>query len=981
MSSRDCTRPRVSEYISALRNSDEFGPQVVEYRVLAATEARLVGLDQLLPELQKVLASSGISRLYSHQAEAISQVMAGHNVLLATPTASGKSLVYNLPVFSELLTNPSTRALYLFPLKALARDQLKTIEQMAEQLPAAFADMGRQPAAVYDGDTSPYMRRKIRDNLPGILITNPDMLHLSMLPYQDNWAHLFANLNHVILDEVHTYRGVFGSHISWLLRRLQRTCRLYGSDPVFILSSATIGNPAELGSQLIDARLKLLTESGAPKAVRHVLLLNPLESAAVAASKLLQAAVHRGLRTIVYSQSRKMTELITIWTERRLKEKKNCIASYRAGFLPEDRRHIEEQLADGRLLGVISTSALELGIDIGNLDICVLVGYPGSMMATWQRAGRVGRAMKESLLVMIGHEDALDQHFMRNPADFFERDIEPVVLNPFNPAIMKAHLTCMAAEAPLSRDDPSFVVDDYLPWLDQLTMSGDLLQSATGNTWFAARKYPQQQVSLRGGGIRYTILHQQGRQPLGEIDGFRALKECHKGAVYLHRAVSYLVESLDLDAHEIVVSRRSVHYFTRVSVNKETEILKTLASVDCGCTRVHFGTLRVTETITGFWKILLGSQKVIGQEPLDLPPQVFETEGLWLEIPDWIRIRSEEELEHFMGGIHALEHAIIGIMPLLVLCDRNDIGGISHPWHEQLAGAAVFIYDGHAGGVGLCKKGFSVIEQLLRQTWQVVRECPCEIGCPSCVHSPKCGSGNRPIDKKSCLHIFERLLDVDRRRAGSADTAVRRQPVLQIQAAEGQEEEPVLLPENYGVFDVETRLSAREVGGWHRADRMRVSVAVLYLGREDRFLSFEEGNIDQLLEQLFALDLVVGFNNKRFDNKVLSAYTSRPLSRLPSLDLLEEISTQLGYRLSLDRLAEHTLGIKKSGDGLQALEWFKQGKIKEITDYCTRDVQITRDLFVHAFFKRFLLFQNKAGKVVRLPLRIDRTICRIVASD
>ncbi len=967
----------VSEYISALLASDKFGPRIVEHRTMDSHRAVTVPLDILLPELRQLLITLGIKELYSHQAEAVQQVQAGNNILVATPTASGKSLIYNLPVFTELINNPAARALYLFPLKALAQDQAATINTMGELLPHHFAAKARQPAAVYDGDTTPYMRKKIRENLPGILITNPDMLHLSMLPYQDTWGHLFSNLTHVILDEVHTYRGVFGSHMAWLLRRLQRTCRLYGSDPVFLLSSATIGNPQELGTNLINGTVKVITESGAPRPPRHITLLNPLESAAATASMLLQAAVHRNLRTIVYTQSRKMTELITIWTERRLKDNKACIASYRAGFLAEDRRKIEARLADGSLLGVISTSALELGIDIGNLDICILVGYPGSMMATWQRAGRVGRGMQESLTVLIGHEDALDQHFMRNPADFFQRGVEPVVLNPENPAIMKAHLTCMAAEAPLAVDDPSFDVNIYLPWLEQLTAEGHLLQSATGNTWFAARKYPQRLISLRGSGTRYSILTRGSRRLLGEIDGFRALKECHQGAIYLHRALSYQVDSLDLESHEIIVSPIKAHYFTRVMSNKETEILQTIATVECGCTRVHFGNLRVTETISAYHKILIGSQKVIARIPLELPPHIFETEGLWLEIPEWIRQQSEQDMEHFMGGIHAVEHAMIGVLPLLALCDRNDIGGISHPWHDQLQGAAVFIYDGHAGGIGLTRRGFSLISELLEQTRSVVRECPCDTGCPSCVHSPKCGSGNRPIDKSSCLHILDRLHSreqVVRAPAGSRVT-IRQQHLFS--PAAPLPDKAVSLPERYGVFDVETQLSAQDVGGWHRADKMRISVAVLYKAAEDKYLSFTEDRIDELIEQLFSLDLVIGFNNKRFDNKVLSAYTGRPLSALPALDILEEITGQLGYRLSLNRLAEETLGVKKSGDGLQALKWFKQGEMKKIAEYCTKDVRITRDLFLHGFEKHHLLFRNKAGRVVRLPVNFDRTVAGI----
>ncbi|HHD63154.1 MAG TPA: DEAD/DEAH box helicase [Desulfobulbaceae bacterium] len=530
----------VAEYVTALRESDRFGPQVVAYRRFARQKGHGRPIEQhILPELIDLLAGLGITKLYSHQNQAIKLIQQKRDVLVATPTASGKSLIYNLPVFQELLQNSQARALYLFPLKALARNQLKTVRQWGALLPTHFADINMSPAAVYDGDTTGYQRKKIRDNLPAILITNPDMLHLSLLPYHHLWGPFFANLTHIVLDEVHTYRGIFGSHMAWVVRRLKRICSLYGSEPVFILSSATIGNPEELGKNLLSGPVKVITASGAPQPPRNILLLNPLESAPAAATLLLEAAIYRKLRTIVYTQSRKLTELITLWCETRLKENKDRIASYRAGFLPEDRRRIEQQLVNGELLGVISTSALELGIDIGGLDICLLVGYPGSMMATWQRAGRVGRNGRECLIVLIGQEDALDQNFMRHPEDFFNRSIEPVVLDPENENIAGAHLLCASAEIPLTRDEDLLRDNSCMSFLARMTQRGKILQSADGNTWFSARKYPQRTVNLRGTGNIFLIYDTKNHSLLGEIDGYRACRECHEGAVYLHMAKSW----------------------------------------------------------------------------------------------------------------------------------------------------------------------------------------------------------------------------------------------------------------------------------------------------------------------------------------------------------------------------------------------------------------------------------------------------------
>ncbi len=969
----------VAEYLTALKSSERFGPQVVASRHFPASgSVNSPTPGDLAAPLLGLLQKLKIDKLYSHQCTAIEHILHGHNVLVATPTASGKSMIYNLPVFSTLINHPHAKALYLFPLKALAQDQIKTIDEMAAHLPEFFYDRGVYGAAIYDGDTSSYWRKKIRENLPGILITNPDMLHLAMLPYHDIWGNLFSNLTHVVIDEVHTYRGIFGSHMSWVIRRLKRICTLYGAKPTFILSSATVGNPGELGKALVGSSVRVVTSSGSPRPPRNMVLLNPYESAPYAATMLLESAVRRGLRTIVYTQSRKMTELITMWTGKRIEDLKEKIASYRAGFLPEDRRQIEQRLADGTLLGVITTSALELGIDIGNLDICIMVGYPGSMMATWQRAGRVGRGRQESLVVLVGHEDALDQHFMRHPEDFFDRDVEAVVLNPDNHTIARQHLTCAAAEAPLTEDDPICSIDGGSHLLDALTAGGDLLNSADGKTWFAARKYPQRDVNLRGGGNRYNILQSSGRETLGDIDGFRAFKECHEGAVYLHMARSWLVNTLDIEGREVLVTPFKGHYFTRALSHKTTHILQTLESCAIGSTKIHFGHLRVTETVTGYQKHLLGTQKVIGRYPLDLPPQIFETEGIWLEIPQELMHHLEQQQVHFMGGIHAVEHAMIAMMPLLVLCDRNDIGGISHPWHEELEKPAIFIYDGYSGGAGLTRKGFTLIEELMRKTLTAVSDCPCDTGCPSCVHSPKCGSGNRPIDKHACIKVLAGLLE-NNRNAASPLYSKTRHPAKKEPLADDTAEtaSSFVLPERYGVFDVETQRSAQDVGGWHRAERMGISVAVLYDGRKDAYYSFKEHEIEKLLKRLLQLDLIIGFNNKRFDNRVLSAYTSLKLSKLPSMDILEEITGQLGYRLSLDRLAEHTLGVKKTGNGLMALKWYKQGQMDLLTKYCRKDVEITRNLFLYGIRKKHLLFRNKAGKVVRLPVDFQKSITAI----
>jgi DEAD/DEAH box helicase domain-containing protein len=955
----------VNEYIKALKSSERFGPQVVHHEELSGSDARYAENLQKWPgPLEFALQEMGISQLYQHQVEATDAIRRGESVIVATPTASGKSLIYNLPVFERIMGDRQSRALYLFPLKALAQDQHKSILNLSNSLPEDLRPTG----AIYDGDTNAYQRKKLRNKPPNILITNPDMMHLSMLGYHSTWAGFFSGLTHIILDEVHTYRGIFGSHMSWVLRRLQRICHHYDSAPQFILSSATVANPDELAHDLLGKQATVINSSGAPRAKQHFVFVNPHDTAATAASQLLEASLKRGLRTIVYTQSRKLSELVSIWTQHRLGDMADKLSSYRAGCLPEERREIEEKLADGTLLGVIATSALELGIDIGDLDICILVGYPGTVMATWQRGGRVGRKQNESLIVLVAQEDSLDQHFMRNPTDFFERSVEATVLNPLNRTIMKRHLVCGAAELPIATNEALVQEEAVKAVIEELEADASLLLSADGSHWVGARKYPHREVDLRGTGQSFVIRNRKDESAMGEIDYIRCFKECHPGAVYLHRGKTWLIKDLDLDGHEVHAMRKNVNYFTRTMGNKTTEILKIYETVNLKNFRASFGYLRVTDTVTGYQRRLVAGQKLIGTESLDLPPLIFETEGLWIEIPAPVQKQVEKEQYHFMGGIHAMEHAGISIFPLLVLCDRNDVGGIAYPYHDQLSGPAVFIYDGYPGGVGLSRKAFEKIDEFLDLTYKAIAECSCETGCPSCVHSPKCGSGNRPIDKQASLQILDSLL---MKQSISSDAAkirpidVAHEPGPVDQKDDLLEVQP---PERYGVFDVETKRSAAEVGGWHRSERMGISVAVLYEASSDTFRSYLEKEIPQMIKDLQKLDLVIGFNNKRFDNQVLSAYTIFNLASLPTLDIMEKVYDRLGYRLSLDRLVEHTLGVKKTADGLQALKWYKEGRIQEIADYCQQDVKITRDLYLFGLKNRYLLFKNKAGSIVRLPV-------------
>ncbi len=973
----------VADYIRSLLASERFARQVTHHRVLPALEACYGETRRPWPRaIVEVLREQGIASLYSHQALTADTVRAGRDVVVATPTASGKTLCYSLPILEKCLQDPDSRALMLFPLKALAQDQLAAFGELTGHWPEA----ARPSIAIYDGDTTDHFRRKIRKNPPNVLITNPEMLHLAILPFHEQWTTFLASLSLVVVDEAHTYRGVLGSHISQLFRRLNRICARYAARPNFVFCTATVGNPEELAGNLLgrepeaETAIPVIRESGAPTGKRHMVFIDPEDSPSTTAIALLQAALARGLRTIVYCRSRRMTELIALWAADKAGSYAGRISAYRAGFLPEERREIEARMSDGQLLAVVTTSALELGIDIGNLDVCILVGYPGTVISTMQRGGRVGRSGQESAVLLVAGEDALDQYFIHQPEAFFGREPERAVVNPDNEVIVKRHLECAAAELPLACGDTWLRGPGAGAALRELEKEGLLLKSADGKEWIAARKRPQRHVDLRGCGASCTIVDAEGN-PIGSVDGHQAYKETHPGAVYLHRGKTYVVKSLDM-AERVVrceVPQQRVNWHTRVRSHKETAIIEVKASGAAFGSPVAFGRLRVTETITGYEQRSVSDNRLICVVPLDLPPLVFETEGLWFCVPDAPRRATEDGLMHFMGSIHALEHAGIGLMPLMVMADRNDFGGISTPMHAQLGMPAVFVYDGLPGGAGLCRSAFPRLAELFVAVRDLLLRCPCELGCPSCVHSPKCGSGNRPIDKAGALFLLERIMAApapvgDMVVSGLEPEQPKEKTVMTADVewgapeTEGAGRVVAPLPERFMVLDVETRRSAAEVGGWHRADLMGVSVAVLYDSKGDYFTEYEQEDLPAMFERLKEAELVIGFNSSRFDYAVLQPFAGYDLRSLPTLDMLVEVKKRLSYRVSLDNLARATLNAPKSADGLQALQWWKEGNLASIAEYCRKDVEITRDVFLFGHREGYLLFTNKAGQQVRIAV-------------
>ncbi|MDQ7785191.1 MAG: DUF1998 domain-containing protein [Desulfomonilaceae bacterium] len=1026
-------------FLQWLKDPKNTGWDVAHHEILEEKPALLEPLpEELDPRVFALLKNAGIKSPYAHQAAAVRLSLQGRDTVLSTSTASGKTLAYQVPVLDRLLKDPHARALFLFPLKALERDQRDAFVHLA-------GDSGIG-AAVYDGDTPESERRKIRSTPPRVLITNPDMLHVGFLAYHDSWKEFFANLCYIVLDEVHTYKGIFGSHISQVMLRTLRICRLYGSKPLFIACSGTVANPGTFVSRLIGREVAVVDKSGAPSSARHFMFLNPVLSPYTVTARLFVQALDAGLKTIVFARARKLTELITTWVMHDAPRLRGRISSYRGGFLPEERREIEAKLFSGDMDGVITTSALEMGIDVGGLDLCLLVGYPGTIINTWQRGGRVGRGGRPSAIVLIAGYDALDQYFVRNPHDFFGRSCEEAILDPLNKEVLKRHIPCAAAETPIGPDEEWTFTPEVGSVIEELSRSG-ILQPDREGRLHARERRPQRGVDLRSIGESYAIILEEGKRLIGSSSGARALKEGHKGAVYLHRTRQYIVTDLDLKRRNIMVKPERVNYYTRALAEKDTTVLRApVRSKEFPGFTIREADLKVTEIITSYEKRRTSGQDLIDVVELDLPPLHFETVGIWIEIPDRVKNMVTDAGLHFMGGIHALEHAAISMFPLFALCDRDDIGGISTPHHEQVGGAAVFIYDGHPGGVGLAHRAYDVIDELLEKARFLVEKCPCEDGCPSCIHSPKCGSGNKPLDKRACLATLELLMDPDKEltvahhkepappllfpdlagkgmqthathttahvskkpgRSPRGPGGTMLKPVAEenppmkarsligiriprsISASSAQlavgpnsstrsaaaprpfhgNPTPLSRPAGKGVvvFDLETQKLADEVGGWKHIRKMRLSLGVVH-SEADGYLTFTEESVSDLIQLLKQSELIVGFNQMRFDYEVLAAYTDEDLRALPNLDILLAVQARLGHRLSLDQLAAVTLGEKKSGSGLQAAAWFRQGRMDLLEQYCKDDVRITRDLYLYGLEKGHLLYRPKGRGVARIPV-------------
>ncbi|HEY8192864.1 MAG TPA: DEAD/DEAH box helicase [Gaiellaceae bacterium] len=719
-----------------------------------ARPARFAAIpDELHPKVRAALAEAGIEQLFTHQADAWEAAARGEDLVVATGTASGKTLAFNLPVLDSLAREPKGRALYLYPTKALAQDQVRSL--------AALKPPGVKPA-IYDGDTESSRRWQIR-KWSNLILTNPDMLHVGVLPHHDRWGDVLHNLRYVVVDEAHVYRGVFGSHVGNVLRRLRRLARVYGADPQFLLASATIANPGELVERLLGVEATVIEQDGAPKAERTILLWNPpltdeelgLRASALGeAARLMASLVERGVRTLCFTKSRKSAELIHRFTAQRLGDATR-LSPYRAGYTPAQRRDIERRLVEGDLLGVSATNALELGIDVGLLDAVICVGFPGTVASLRQQWGRAGRRA-HGLAALVATDDALDQFFMRDAEALLDRRVEAAILDNTNPRVLDGHVLAAAFEAPLDEKDAETLGPEALERAGQIP---DLRKTDAGYVW-AGRDYPAGRFGLRSATPdSFTVVDISTGSLLGLVEGERAYSTVHQGAVYLHLGESYRVASLDLENRAALVEPYSGDEYTQAKKDTMTSIAEPLRTEHRLGLDLSFGRVNVTEQVVAYQRKRIGDGETIETVSLDLPETTFDTEAVWFVPESWM-LEGLEEMPRLLGSLHAAEHALIALLPLWAMCDRWDIGGLSTNLHYQTGAPTIFVYDGHSGGVGINERGFEIFEGWAGDTARMLEGCPCDHGCPSCVQSPKCGNLNEPLDKAGALTLLQRMLSI-----------------------------------------------------------------------------------------------------------------------------------------------------------------------------------------------------------------------------
>jgi len=755
--------------LDAIARDPDLADRIVHRVTLPSTPARHADPKAPLhPEMRARLSGRGLDRIWTHQARAIDHLHRGEHVVIATGTASGKSLCYQVPIVDAAVCGDPATALLVFPTKALAHDQLRALRSWL--VPGL-------KAVTYDGDTPPDDRTWARKHAT-VLLTNPEMLHQGLLPFHARWATFLMRLRYVVVDELHSLRGIFGSHVALVLRRLRRLCAHYGSDPTLCFASATIGNPAALASCLAGVPVTEVADDGSPHAERcFALWQRPLldvstgarASATAETAGLLARFVRAGAPTLAFARSRRGAEVVAAQARRTLQrespELAARVAAYRAGYLPAERRALERDLGDGTLLGVAATNALELGIDVGGLDAVVLNGFPGTLASLRQQAGRAGRAGRRAAAVLVAGDDQLDQWYAAHPDELFRRPAEAAVVNPANPFVLEPHVGCAAHELPLTPDDEQWFgagLDDAVLALTQ----ADLLKPRGGRMFWAGRHAPAPGVGLRSGSaVEYSLVAADGvdragdNTLIGTVDGARVFSVAHPGALYLHQGRQWRVTALDTQDHVAHLDAADEHdEYTQPREDTDIVIDATERSLRCGEGRAHLGTVTVTQQVVAYQRRRVSTRELIEVVPLDLPPQRLPTRACWYTLSPEGLEGAGVEPARVLGAVHAAEHTLIGLLPLFAICDRWDVGGVSMAIHPQTGLPSIFVYDGYPGGAGIADLAFADVHEHVAAAARLVRDCPCEAGCPSCVQSPKCGNWNEYLDKDAALRLL-RLLE------------------------------------------------------------------------------------------------------------------------------------------------------------------------------------------------------------------------------
>jgi DEAD/DEAH box helicase domain-containing protein len=805
----------VARYLEWLRNSPDYDGQLEHLETLPERAGQFVEPERPLPgPLNALLATRGVERLYTHQAEALDAVRRGCDVVVVTGTASGKTLCYNLPILESCLTNPATRALYLFPTKALAQDQLKGLLELLSGDPEIAAQI--RPG-VFDGDTPTSQRRRIRAE-SNLVLSNPDMLHASILPYHPKWARFFSELRYIVLDEVHTYRGVLGANVACVLRRLLRVCAHYGSHPLFLAASATIANPGELTTRLIGREVRVINTDGSPRGRKYFALWNPSplgkdrlarRSANDDAVWLMHSSMEAGAQVLAFTRTRQAAELINRYVQESLRGKSSPLArqmrAYRGGYLPKERRQIEQDLFAGKLRGISATNALELGIDIGSLDVVLLVHYPGTFASVWQQAGRAGRRTDDSLAILLAGNDPIDQFLLRHPDYFFAQSPEHAVVDPENTYVLAKHLRAAAFELPLD-DDAVALFGPLAPEIAEILCEAEQLTQLAGKYYFASGQNPAHQISLRHmSDNTFSIVLRRPPEPnqvIANVDAISAPELVYPEAVYLHHGETFFVRELDLNGKVAYVERREMDYYTQAVLESNVRItnerenaaagphdaqdLGKAAPAALGCADLAFGDVDVTWKTVAFKKIKFNTRENVGFGPVDIPEQLLPTTAFWLTPRKEIRQRLKSEGLRTSEGICGLRNLAIVALPIVAMCDSRDISGVVDS--KYLGTSTLILYDRYPGGLGYCEKGYHAIDELLRICHEMIATCVCEDGCPSCVglpnlrpaiHSDPDLTRGYPIpDKAATLRLLE-LLTSSRQvtAAGFSTTSTKRKRV------------------------------------------------------------------------------------------------------------------------------------------------------------------------------------------------------------